>query len=599
VAPARSIGMLKLVARSTTPAACPARGSTILAACPARIGRTAVVVCSSGLLVALGLVGLDPAPAARAGDYHVYSCRTPWGAPAPVDGWGGSVARGSAADDYDINSCSEGGALIAALGELTIHAADVDMVDWTFEAPAGERLAAATLWRAARLQHQAGEEASYQFWIAGPRESEDFDACVAELDCVEQGNTRMPLSEENRVSAPGGNLGARLYFGVMCGGVPEYYCEGNTGRANEYADVGYLYAADLVLEQNEGPTVTGVTGELATVPSVTGTSDVEFTASDPGSGVYEALFSVDGQVVQRTVVDENGGRCVNVGGTSDGLPAFLYVQPCAAKVSVDVPFDSTQVSNGSHHLVVTVIDAAGNSAPVLDRQLTISNPPPPGTPGPPNGTNASAQATLTAAWTGAKGARLTSAYGRTHVIEGRLTAPGGMPIGDAQIECIALPAYAGAKAASIACPKTESDGRFALRLPGDVGSRTLKFAYHAHLGSSPSVATRSLVLIVRAGLRLRVSPRTTSVGGRIVFTGRLLGGPIPPDGKEVVLEARSPGGPWIEFDVLRSDRRGAYRAFYRFKFPGPASYSFRAVSETESDYPFAAGASNLVGVYER
>ncbi len=289
---------------------------------------------------------------------------------------------------------------------------------------------------------------------------------------------------------------------------------------------------------------------------------------------------------------------MNVGGTSDGLPAFLYVQPCAPKVSVDIPFDSAQVSNGTHHLVVTVIDAAGNSAPVLDRELTVSNPSPASSPGPPNGTNASTQATLTAAWVGTKSARLTSAYGRQHVVDGLLTGPAGVPIGNAQLDCTATPAYAGARAATIVCPRTAPDGRFSLHVPGGVGSRTLKFAYRAQLGSPP-VATRTLALTVRAGIRLGVSPHTTSVGRRIVFTGRLLGGPIPPGGKVVVLEARSPGGPWIEFDVVHSDRHGAFRASYRFKFPGPASYRFRAVSEAEADYPFAAGASNLVGVHER
>ena len=58
-----------------------------------------------------------------------------------------------------------------------------------------------------------------------------------------------------------------------------------------------------------------------------------------------------------------------------------------------MPFDTTRVGNGAHHLVVSVIDAAGNAAPVLDREITVANPP--RVPGPPNGTNASAQATLT------------------------------------------------------------------------------------------------------------------------------------------------------------------------------------------------------------
>ena len=130
-----------------------------------------------------------------------------------------------------------------------------------------------------------------------------------------------------------------------------------------------------LLEQTAGPTATNVSGELTTAPSVRGTSDVAFDASDPGSGVYEAVFAVDGRVVQSTVVDDNGGRCRDVGGTSDGRPAFLYVQPCKPSVSVDVGFDTTRVSDGAHHLIVSVIDAAGNSAPVLDREITVANPP--------------------------------------------------------------------------------------------------------------------------------------------------------------------------------------------------------------------------------
>ena len=104
---------------------------------------------------------------------------------------------------------------------------------------------------------------------------------------------------------------------------------------------------------------------------------------------------------------------------------------------------------------------------------------------------------------------------------------------------------------------------------------------------------------MRAGIALSVAPHTASVGRSIFFRGRLLGGPIPAGGKQLVLEARSPGGPWIEFDVISTDSHGRYRASYRFKFPGPADYQFRVRSEHESDFPFAAGSSNVVGVRER
>ena len=383
---------------------------------------------------------------------------------------------------------------------------------------------------------------------------------------------------------------------------PSEDCEEGKGDANGYAAAVYLYAADIVLEQTAGPTASNVGGELATAPSVAGTSDVAFDASDPGSGVYEAVFNVNGQVVQSTVLDSNGGHCQNVGGTSDGLPAFLYLQPCAPSVSVDVPFDTTHLSNGAHHLVVTVTDAAGNSAPVLDREITVNNlppPPPPGAPGPLNGTNASAQATLDVAWVGSKKARITGPYGRAHTIAGRLTAPGGVPIAGAQIDCTATPVAQGAQAAAMACPKTGPDGRFTLKVPGEQSSRTIALAYREHIGDALPVATRTLGMTVRAGVELRVSPHTTSAGHTIHFTGTLLGGPIPHGGKQLVLEARSPGSHWIEFDVVKTNNKGRYHDSYTFKFPGPVDYRFRAVSESEADYPFATGASNTVRVFER
>jgi hypothetical protein len=148
-------------------------------------------------------------------------------------------------------------------------------------------------------------------------------------------------------------------------------------------------------------------------------------------------------------------------------------------------------------------------------------------------------------------------------------------------------------------PRTDVNGRFSVRIPAGTSSRTLRLAYRAHLGDALPVATRTLRLNVRAGIVLHVSPRTASVGNTIRFRGRLRGGPIPHGGKQLVLEARSPGSAWIEFKVVHTDARGRYGASYRFKFPGPANYRFRVRSEAESDFPFAAGSSNVVGVRER
>ena len=45
--------------------------------------------------------------------------------------------------------------------------------------------------------------------------------------------------------------------------------------------------------------------------------------------------------------------------------------------------------------------------------------------------------------------------------------------------------------------------------------------------------------------------------------------------------------------------RGRFSASYRFRFPGPAVYGFRALAEPEADYPFATGVSSRVVVRER
>jgi hypothetical protein len=90
--------------------------------------RTTAALALSFALAMPGVL----AASAHAGTYHVYSCRMPDGQAAPADRWAGSVAPGGAYDDYALNTCAEGGALIAALGDATIHAAEVDRATWSF-----------------------------------------------------------------------------------------------------------------------------------------------------------------------------------------------------------------------------------------------------------------------------------------------------------------------------------------------------------------------------------------------------------------------------------------------------------------------------------
>jgi hypothetical protein len=555
----------------------------------------------AALIAALALATaafIAAAADARAGTYHVYGCRTPSGQPAPTDGWSGSVAAGGAFDDYAKSTCAEGGALIAALGDATSHGANIDKAKWTFAAPSGESLAAATLFRSDDTAGGGNGVFSYAVALAGSGEGNIFDECIFSLKCAAKGSPGEPQASSNRVVVPSANLGSHLYASASCQGFAGAECPAGSGDSNSYAAALYLYASDITLEQSAGPSTGDVSGELASAPAVRGTSNLTFAASDPGAGVYAAVVSVDGQIMEAPVLNDNGGRCHDAGQTADGRPAFLYTQPCVGSLSAQVALDTTRLTDGAHHLVVSVLDAAGNSAPVLDRGINVANPAPPGCdPVPRALTSAAAPATLTASWNGTGRDRITSRFGRAHTILGRLTGPGGAPIAGATLEVVAKPAYQGAAATQAPGPQTGADGRFVLRLPRNVSSRTLCVAYRPAGGAAP--LTRTLSLSVRAGIALSVSPHTASVGGKIVFHGRLLSGPVPPAGKQLVLEARSPGAPWLEFQVIRTSKRGRFHAAYRFRFPGPTNYQFRALSEPESDYPFAAGYSNVVGVHER
>src|SRR5438105_9624550 len=122
--------------------------------------------------VALATWTLAAAAPARAGSYHVYSCRTPSGAAAPTDGWSGSVAPNGTFDQYARDTCAQGGALVAALGKQTAHPANLDKATWAFTPAAGTSIAGATLFRGGDTVGGGTSTATYEVWIAGPRSEE-------------------------------------------------------------------------------------------------------------------------------------------------------------------------------------------------------------------------------------------------------------------------------------------------------------------------------------------------------------------------------------------------------------------------------------------
>ena len=189
-----------------------------------------------GLATSLTLAVL--AVGAWAGEYHVYSCRTPAGQVAPTDGWSPSEHPGY---DPTLNTCPSGGGLIAALDASYAHNPDseTDHATWAFKAPEGETIAAATLWRAGDLAGGGDREASYLFWLSGGAalgaNVRVFDECIAGEGCVSEGNLVSPLAPENRVVTPSRALNTQyLALSTYCGSpLKKMDCPAGTGARKD------------------------------------------------------------------------------------------------------------------------------------------------------------------------------------------------------------------------------------------------------------------------------------------------------------------------------------------------------------------------------
>ena len=84
---------------------------------------------------------------------------------SPPDGWTGSV---SGSESVTVESCPQGGALLAALRRSPGRVANNDSATWEFSPPAGERLVGATLWRAGDADGGANAAGLDLVWLAGP-----------------------------------------------------------------------------------------------------------------------------------------------------------------------------------------------------------------------------------------------------------------------------------------------------------------------------------------------------------------------------------------------------------------------------------------------
>jgi hypothetical protein len=160
--------------------------------------------------------------------------------------------------------------------------------------------------------------------------------------------------------------------GVGCDGGPGGYdCAGSQGSSPEaLADI---QSADFVVDNEATPTASGFGGTLLD-PDAHGTADLQFTAADPGGpGVYLVTVQIDGSDVYNGTPNGNEGACATAGTYTNGSWEFEALQPCKQSETVDVPVNTTVLSDDEHTLKVIVTDAAQNSSVVYNGTITTAN----------------------------------------------------------------------------------------------------------------------------------------------------------------------------------------------------------------------------------
>jgi len=556
------------------------------------------------------------AQTASAGDWMQVTCAQPNGTPAPIEGWVGSSYNGYGPDSGPLKTCKQSGGALTAFDSSQVEEASYTGPLWVYTAPEGSKIAGGAL--VVALYTPQG-----QAYAATP--NDEYSPANVFVNCqfteaCESGARTVPIAN------PGGT---HLYLGALCVGSPNGAptCPAGSGGVN--AEIS-MYKGDIELENDSTPAGTAFGGSLL-APNASGTASLTFNAQDSeGPGVYRVIVDVDGTAAYQGTPESNEGRCASIGSYESGVSEFLYPQPCKRSVGVDVPVDTTKFSNGNHQLKITVQDAAGNSNVVYDEPISIANASGVSTPvahtpvaggpvsltgggtpvaigpdspalvrGAANGTNASDQAKLTARWVSTAKPLRTARYGTADRVAGRLTTlGGGVGIGGAALDVYETQVYHGAPLTRIAGVRTGPTGQWTLVLPRGISSSALRFAYRSHVNDTVTAAAATLRLSVHAGVALKITPRSASVGRKIFFSGVLHGVPIPEGGKQLVLEARSGAGAWIQFNTIRTDAKGRYHSSYRFKFPGPVTYQFRVLSRVEADFPFLGGTSNAVDVRE-
>ena len=547
----------------------------------------------AGLLaaIAFGAFGAVAAQASAQGLWMQVSCANPssyTGAQvASSAGW--SVGENLGGDVYGSDassSCSPGAPMVAYLGNnFQLNSGSEEWL--TYQPPSTSTIAGGTINVAVNT---SGTSVSPGVaWLGTPTGGYDGSDVFYECDGGYGGGCTTASGD---VAIPDRGSPGDLYAIAECGGTS--WC---SGGPTIYSDV-EVYWADILLANTSTPTGSDFTGGLLG-SNAAGTQDVLFSATDPdGPGVYKVTATIDGNVVYDETPNTNDGACVSVGtDSSSGAWMFDSPQPCLQSLNVDIPVDTTTLSDGQHTLKIVVTDAAGNSSTVYDGTITTLNHAQSSLPPSPPSSASSVSPTpvygfvLNSATTA-----LGSAVHRTYP-KSSLTFSGTLTTGGAVAPGVTVGLWAaegtGCQFAELTSTTTDGAGRWSLTAPQG-STRDLRVVAGSSASPTGSSSVVSLTETVTPTLSLKIRSRS---GARLVFTGKLGISPLGSPPPIVVIEAKE-NGQWQAIgQQVRVSKTGTFRLSYHTSpLLAGRSFAFRAVTAATSDWQGATSTTHAAVV---
>jgi hypothetical protein len=185
-------------------------------------------------------------------------------------------------------------------------------------------------------------------------------------------------------------------------------------------------------------------------------------------------------------------------------------------------------------------------------------------------------------------------YGRNAQLRGTLRTPDGRPIAGAQVRVRTRLKRLGSTFVQQAPVVTDRNGAFVVPLP-EGPSRIVRLSYAQFVADPAEAAKREVVLFTRARITASRASRRVRPRGSVRFGGRLVGGPLPPRGVTLELQAFQPRRGWRTIRTVRTRQGGRFTTRYRFNAPR-GRFSFRFRLRPSDAYPYARGVSRTLRV---